>query len=124
GVIVSANNKLLDLIPDCVGRQVVSIFGKMEGGLRLALSGGPHRLHQLELRARSGQLPVLAEFGTIESAGRGGGYALVVDMSDLVGAERKASEAAPHGMLKLDAKHRDVYATATSSALHVTCRTK
>ena len=111
GIIVSANNKMLDLIPDCVGRQVATIFGKMAGEVRLALEGGPHRLYELELRARSGQFPVLAEFGTIDTVARSGGYALLVDMSDLVGAERKALEAAPNGMLKLDAKHRIRYAT-------------
>jgi PAS domain S-box-containing protein len=111
GIIVSANNKLLDLIPDCIGRQVATIFRKMEGEVRLALSGGPHRLYQLDLRAKSGALPVLAEFGTIQTVADGGGYALLVDMSDLAGAERKALEAAPNGMLKLDAKHRILYAT-------------
>jgi PAS domain S-box-containing protein len=111
GIIVSANNKMLDLIPDCVGRSVATIFGKMAGEVRLALAGGPHRLYELELPAKSGQLPVLAEFGTIDTVAHDGGYALLVDMSDLVGAERKALESAPNGMLKLDAKHRIRYAT-------------
>ena len=111
GTVVSANNKMLDLIPDCIGRQVATIFDKMEGEVRLALTGEPHRLHQLELRAKSGPLPVLAEFGTIETTVHNGGYALLVDMSDLLVAERKALEAAPNGMLKLDAKHRILYAS-------------
>ena len=111
GIIVSANNRMLDLVPDCVGLQVATIFGKMAGEVKLALTHGPRRLYELELRARSGPLPVLAEFGTIDAVALSGGYALLVDMSDLVGAERKALESAPNGMLKLDAKHRIRYAT-------------
>jgi PAS domain S-box-containing protein len=82
----------------------------MEGEVRQALSDGVHRLYELELQVHSRQLPVLAEFGRVENGIRGGGYALLVDMSALEGAERKAFESAPFGMLKLDAENRIVYA--------------
>jgi PAS domain-containing protein len=118
GIIVSANSRMLDLNPDCVGRHVAGYFGKMEAEVRLALAGAPRRLYQLDLCSRRGPVPVLAEFGKIEStAGKGGGYALFVDMTDLVEAEHRALEAAPYGMLKLDAKHRILYATEKVAAL-------
>ena len=54
---------------------------------------------------------MLAEFGKIETSARSSGYALLVDMSELVEAEHMALEAAPYGMLKLDARHRVLYAS-------------
>ncbi|UGA43468.1 PAS domain-containing protein [Bradyrhizobium quebecense] len=56
-------------------------------------------------------MPVLAEFGEVESGAKGSGYALLVDMSNIVDAEHKALEAAPFGMLKLDAHLRILFAT-------------
>jgi GAF domain-containing protein len=111
GIIVGANNKMMTLNPECIGRHVATCFGKMEDEVKLALAGGSHRLYELELQVQAGQLPVLAEFGTIETGLREGGYALLVDMSDLASAEKKAFESAPYGMLKLDAKHRVLYAS-------------
>jgi PAS domain-containing protein len=118
GIIVSANSRMLDLNPDCVGQHIAGYFGKMEAEVRLALAGAPRRLYQLDLRSRRGPVPVLAEFGKIESiADKDGGYALLVDMTDLVEAEHRALEAAPYGMLRLDAKHRILYATEKAATL-------
>jgi PAS domain-containing protein len=111
GIIVSANNKMMTLNPECIGQHVATCFGKMEDEVKLVLAGGSPRLYELELQVQPGQLPVLAEFGTIETGLRDGGYALLVDMSDLASAEKKAFESAPYGMLKLDAKHRVLYAS-------------
>jgi PAS domain S-box-containing protein len=110
GIIINANARMLELDAECLGHDLASRFGRMENEVRLALAAGPRRLYQLELRVQAGQLPVLAEFGKIETGARSGGYALLVDMSELVEAEHKALEAAPYGMLKLDARHRVLYA--------------
>jgi GAF domain-containing protein len=110
GVIVSANSTMLGLDPTCVGKPLPAYFGKKAGEVRRAITEGARRLYDLELQVRSGQLPVLAEFGLVDTA-RGSGYALFVDMSNIVDAEHKALETAPYGMLKLDANHRILYAT-------------
>lgn len=118
GIIVSANHKMLTLNPECIGRHVAALFGRMGDDVKLALEGGAaHRLYELELQVKDGQLPVLAEFGTVETDLRAGGYALLVDMSDLASAEQKAFESAPYGMLKLDVKHRVLYASQKALSL-------
>lgn len=118
GIIISANNRMLELIPDCAGRHIATCFGKMEDEVRLALAAGnQRRLYELQLQSRIGPLPVLAEFGRIKSNAGNGGYALLVDMTYLVEAERKALEQFPYGVLKLDARHRIVYANEKAEQL-------
>src|SRR5262249_54519417 len=51
------------------------------------------------------------EFGEVDTGSSKSGYALLVDMSNIMDAQYKALEAAPHGMLKLDADHHILYAT-------------
>jgi PAS domain-containing protein/putative methionine-R-sulfoxide reductase with GAF domain len=110
GVIVSANSTMLGLDPTCVGKPLASYFGKKSAEVRRAMAEGARRLYDLELQVSARQLPILAEFGSIDTAS-GSGYALLVDMSKIVDAEHKALETAPYGMLKLDANHRILYAT-------------
>jgi PAS domain S-box-containing protein len=111
GIIISANARMVEHDPECLGQDLASRFGSMEQEVRLALKTGPRLLYQLEWCASGGCKPVLAEFGKIETSARSGGYALLVDRTELEEAEHKALEAAPYGMLKLDARHRIVYAT-------------
>ena len=111
GTIVSANSKMLELHPDCVGRQLASYFGKKAADVRQAIAARPRRLLDLELEVGTGKLPVLAEFGEVATGSNNSGYALLVDMSNIVDAEHKALEAAPYGMLKLDADQHILYAT-------------
>ena len=98
------------------GRPIVSArnlraFGKMAPDVRKALTArGKRRLHQLELIGETNRFSVLVEFGRIDAKGPTSGYALLVDMSEIVDAEHKALDASPFGMLKLDAKYRVVYA--------------
>jgi PAS domain S-box-containing protein len=111
GIIISANARMLERDPHCLGQDLASRFGGMESEVRLACATAPRRLYQLNLQVPGGQWPVLAEFGRIETCARSGGYALLVDRTELEEAEHKALEAAPYGMLKLDARHRVVYAS-------------
>jgi len=110
GIIVSANSTMLELDPTCIGKPLASYFGKKTAEVRRAIAEGARRLYELELQISTGQRPVLAEFGAIDTA-RGSGYAMLVDMSKIVDAEHKALETAPYGMLKLDANLRILYAT-------------
>lgn len=111
GIIISANTKMLELHPDCVGRQLASFFGKKGAEVRQAIAERPRRLFELVLQAPNRKMPVLAEFGDVETGLDKSGYALLVDMSNVVDAEYKALEAAPYGMLKLDANQHILYAT-------------
>jgi PAS domain S-box-containing protein len=111
GTVTSANSKMLELAPGCVGQNLPARFGKMGGEVQQALAiTEPRRLYQIDLETGDNRYPVLAEFGKVEVNTRSSGYALLVDMSDLVEAERKALEAAPYAMLKLDSKQRVLYA--------------
>jgi len=111
GTIVSANSKMLDLHPDCVGRPLASYFGKKGADVLQAIVARPRQLFDLELDVSNGKRPVLAEFGSVATGSDKSGYALLVDMSNIVDAEHKALEAAPYGMLKLDANQHILYAT-------------
>lgn len=111
GFITFANAKMAEWAPKSVGKDFTSLFGKMAPDVREALSArGQRRLHQLEIDSNGKHYSVLAEFGSIKAKGPTSGYALLVDMSELVEAEHKALEAAPFGMLKLDSKYQVVYA--------------
>jgi PAS domain S-box-containing protein len=111
GIITFANAKLMDWAPNCVGKELAPFFGKVASDVRTVLSSkGKRRLHQLEFVSNNDRHSVLAEFGRIKAKGPTSGYALLVDMSELVDAENKALEASPYGMLKLDAKYRILYA--------------
>lgn len=95
---------MLDWAPNCVGKELAALFGNMAPDVRKALSArGKRRLHQFELVCGSDRYSVLVEFGRIKAKRPTSGYALLVDMSELVDAEHKALEASPYGMLKLDA---------------------
>jgi PAS domain S-box-containing protein len=104
-VIVSANQKMFELMPDCIGRSLPDCFGKNAQEVREGLASGQRRLCQLSLDTMGRPYPVLAEFGTYESEGRRGGFALLVDLKEAAEAEHRALEAAPYGMLKLDAQY-------------------
>ena len=111
GIITFANAKMMDWAPNCVGKELASFFGKMAPDVRAALSSkAKRRLHQFEFVSGNNPYSVLVEFGSIKAKGPTSGYALLVDMSELVDAEHKALEASPYGMLKLDAKYRIIYA--------------
>lgn len=111
GIILSANSKMLALDQHCLGKELPRYFGAMEAEVRQIVTTHARRLCELELRTGTGPLPVLAEFGTTQTDAHQGGYALLVDMSSLVEAEQKAFESAPYGMLKLDSRHRTLYAS-------------
>jgi hypothetical protein len=117
GTILSANQRMLDLNPDCIGRSLECYFADIQTDVRHAIAKGSQRPHDLLLRTRRGLAPMLAEFGRIQTDDTSGGYALMLDMSDRIHAERKALEAATFGMLKLDAKHRIVFATEKACEL-------
>ena len=111
GTVVYANGKMLELDPNCLGQELATRFGRgMADEVRQQLKSKKHSLQQLNLDADGQAHPVLAEFGTFKSDGRAGGFAFLVDMKAAVEAEHRALEAAPYGMLKLDSKHRVVYA--------------
>jgi PAS domain S-box-containing protein len=103
-VIVSANQKMFELMPDCIGRSLADCFGKNAQEVREDLASGQRRLYQLSLDTMGRPRPVLAEFGTYESEGRRGGFALLVDLKEAAEAEHRALEAAPYGMMKVDAQ--------------------
>jgi len=107
-VILSANQKMFELLPDCIGRSLPDCFGKNAQEVREYLASGQRRLYQLSLDTMGRLHPVLAEFGTYESEGRRGGFALLVDLKPVAEAEHRALEAAPYGILKVDAQHRVV----------------
>jgi PAS domain-containing protein len=117
GIILSANQRMLSLNPDCIGRPLEGYFEDIRTELKRAIAKGSQRPLDLLLRTRRGVSPMLAEFGRIQTDAGQGGYALLLDMSDRIQAERKALEAAPFGMLKLDAKHRIVFATKKACEL-------
>ncbi|WP_158671946.1 GAF domain-containing protein [Bradyrhizobium guangdongense] len=117
GIIVSANQRMLELNPDCIGQPLTSYFDEPRKDLRAAIANGSYRPLDLLLRTRRGNAPMLVEFGKIHTDAGSGGYALLLDMSDRMQAERKALEAAPFGMLKLDARHRVVFATEKACEL-------
>ena len=111
GLITFANAKMMEWVPNCVGKELAAQFGKKAPDVKKALSTrDERRLHQFELVAGSDRYSVLVEFGRINAKGPTSGYALLVDMSELVDAEHKALEATPYGMLKLDRNYRIVYA--------------
>jgi PAS domain S-box-containing protein len=111
GVITYANAKMLELAPRCIGHDISEYLGKIATEIRATLiTKGPRRLHQIDLNANGRSYPVLAEFGKIESNTHSSRYALLVDLSEQVESEHKTLEAAPYGMLKLNGKHRIVYA--------------
>jgi PAS domain-containing protein len=120
GIILSANQRMLDLNPNCIGQPLNGYFEGDKTELRLAIAMGAQRPLDLLLRTRRGLSPMLAEFGKIQTDAGPGGFALLLDMSDRIQAERKALEAAPFGMLKLDAKHRIVFATKKACDLFET----
>jgi PAS domain-containing protein/putative methionine-R-sulfoxide reductase with GAF domain len=112
GMIVSANSKMLEWDPACVGKPLASYFGRKAVEVRRATEDNARRLYELEMQGANGRRwPVLAEFGSVDIETHESGYALLVDMSNVVGAEYKALEAAPYGMLKLDTGHHILYAT-------------
>lgn len=117
GIILSANQRMLDLNPDCVGRPLTDYLEDMSTQVQNAISDGSQASFDLQMRTIRGELPVLAEFGRIQTESDASGYALLLDVSDRVRAERKALEAAAFGMLKLDGKHRIVYATEKAQDL-------
>jgi PAS domain-containing protein len=117
GIILSANQRMLDLNPNCISRPLEGYFEDIRTELKLAIAKGSQRPLDLLLRTRRGVSPMLAEFGRIQTDAGQGGYALLLDMSDRIQAERKALEAAPFGMLKLDARHRIVFATEKACEL-------
>jgi PAS domain S-box-containing protein len=108
--VVFANSKMLELVPDCLGSPLPSLFGTMSTQVSEELRSGNRRINQLEIQADGRHHPVLAEFGSYAAYGRQGGFAFLVDMKDAVEAERRALDATPYGMLKIDADHRVVYA--------------
>ena len=111
GLITFANSKMMEWAPSCIGKELAAYFGTMAPDVRKALSAkGNRRLHQFALVSGANRYSVLVEFGKIKAKGPTSGYALLVDMSELVDAEHKALEASPYGMLKLDRKYRIVYA--------------
>jgi PAS domain S-box-containing protein len=111
GSITFANAKMIEWVPGCVGKELATLFGRMAGQVRTALAGkGQRQLYQFELESGRNRYAVLAEFGRIKAKGPTSGYALLVDMSELVDAERKALEAAPNSMLKVDSKYRVLHA--------------
>ena len=111
GLITFANAKMMEWAPNCVGKELAAFFGKTAPEVRKALPAkGKRRLHQFELVSGGDRYSVLVEFGRIKAKGPTSGYALLVDMSELVDAEHKALEASPYGMLKLDSKYRIVHA--------------
>ncbi|MBB5049157.1 GAF domain-containing protein [Rhodopseudomonas rhenobacensis] len=111
GTIIYGNAKMLAAVPDCLGRQLATLFGAMADDVsRLMFNPGPRELRELELKTPHGHRPVLAEFGRIHPGVDGNGYALLVDLSKLVDAERRAMEAAPLGMLRIDASQKILYA--------------
>ena len=111
GLITFANSKMMEWAPNCIGKELAAYFGPMAPDVRKALSAkGKRRLHQFALVSGADRYSVLVEFGKIKAKGPTSGYALLVDMSELVDAEHKALEASPYGMLKLDRKYRIVYA--------------
>jgi PAS domain S-box-containing protein len=111
GTIIYANAKLLADVPGCIGKEFASLFGKMADEVRAVFANAEQRrLYEFELPMAAGRRPVLVEFGRIDESGDGNGYALLVDMSQLADAEQKAIEAAPLGMVKVDAKQRILYA--------------
>ncbi|MCP3414262.1 PAS domain-containing protein [Bradyrhizobium brasilense] len=111
GLITFANARMTEWAPDCVGKELAGFFGKAAPEVTKAMAArGKRRLHQLELVSGTDRHSVLVEFGRIDAKGPTSGYALLVDMSELVDAEHKALDATPYGMLKLDAKYRVRYA--------------
>lgn len=111
GRITFANARMIEWSPNCVGKELAGLFGKMAPDVKKALAvNGKRRLFQLDLVSARNNYSVLAEFGKIDARGPTSGYALLVDMSELVGAEHKALDASPYGMVKLDAKYRVLYA--------------
>jgi PAS domain S-box-containing protein len=111
GRITFANARMMEWLPDCVGKELAGFFGKLAPDVKKALAAnGKRRLHRLDLVNSTRNYSVLVEFGKIEAKGPTSGYALLVDMSELVDAEHKALDASPYGMVKLDAKYRVVYA--------------
>jgi PAS domain S-box-containing protein len=111
GTITYANAKMLADIPDCIGMELASLFGKIANEVYTASAKADQpQLYEFELKTAVGHHPVLVEFGRIDETVDGNGYALLVDMSQLVDAERKAIEAAPLGMVKVDAQQRILYA--------------
>lgn len=111
GLITFANPRMMEWGPDCVGKELAGFFGKMAQEVTRAIAArGKRRLHQLELVSGTNRHSVLVEFGRIDAKGPTSGYALLVDMSELVDAEYRALEASPYGMLKLDANYRVRYA--------------
>jgi len=110
--IVHANGKMLELIPDCVGRDIFGYFGDASRQIQRDLTAGKRRLYDLELSVDARRHPVLAEFGKIADRGHGGGFAFLIDMRAALEAEERALEAAPFGMLKVDADHRVLYANS------------
>jgi PAS domain S-box-containing protein len=111
GFITFANAKMIEWVPTCVGKELATLFGKKASEVRKALAArGPRRSYQFDLESGKNRYAILAEFGKIKAKGPINGYALLVDMSELVDAEHKALEAAPNGMLKHDSKYRVVYA--------------
>jgi PAS domain S-box-containing protein len=111
GLITFANAKMMEWAPNSVGKELAGFFGKMAPDVRKALAAKDNRrLHQFELVHGSSRYSVLVEFARIEAKGPTSGYALLVDLSELVDAEHKALEESPYGMLKLDPNYRIVYA--------------
>jgi PAS domain S-box-containing protein len=109
-IIVSANRKMRQLAPDCVGRDLPPLFGESAGEVRQLLISGAHQLYHFELVTEAKRHPVLVEFGRFISEQKTGGFAFLIDMSDAVEAEHRALDASPHGIVKLDARSRILYA--------------
>ncbi|WP_176479207.1 PAS domain-containing protein [Mesorhizobium sp. WSM3860] len=116
GLIVTANAAMHKFDPNCIGKPLASYFGEMAESVRTAIGNSPRQLFQLTFNGER-KYPVLAEFGRIETAGRNSGYALLVDMTDLFNADRKALDAAPTGMVKLDVRQRIIHANAAALKL-------
>lgn len=116
GVIVTANSAMREFDPNCIGRPLAGYFDEMAESVRNAIENPPRQLFQLTFKGLR-TYPVLAEFGRMETGGRSSGYALLVDMTKLFNADRKALDAAPTGMVKLDVRHRIIHANAAALKL-------
>jgi hypothetical protein len=79
GIVVYANSKMLQLLPQCVGQDLPACFGSMSRQIRQGLASGQRRLYQLDLISGGRRHPVLAEFQKFNSRGRSGGFAFLID---------------------------------------------
>jgi len=119
--IVDANQVFCELVPACIGQDLLSIFAPADRDFVRKSLRAPRRTQssQIEVKTAKGTLPVSIEIGALPSiGGEAGGYILIGNMTNLLAVERRLLEASQIGILRVARTPRRIrYANRSAAKL-------